>query len=71
MVRDHVKGFAEVQVDEICPPSPIHQSCYSILEGHQIGQAQSALGEAMLAVSKRSLSHMCLNTAFLQTVCRH
>ena len=24
VVRDHVKGFAEVQVDDICCPSPVH-----------------------------------------------
>ncbi len=51
MVRDHVKGLAEVQVDDIHRPSPIHQSHHSIIEGHQIGQARSTLGEAMLAVS--------------------
>jgi len=50
-VRDHVKGLAEVQVDDIHHPSPIRQSRNSIIEGHQIGQARSALGEAMLAVS--------------------
>ncbi|EPP28625.1 hypothetical protein CP082626L3_1346, partial [Chlamydia psittaci 08-2626_L3] len=32
-------------------PSPVDQSHHSTTEGHQIGQAQSALGEAMLAVS--------------------
>ena len=53
MVRDHVKGFAEVQVDGIHLPSPVHQSQHRIIEGHQIGQARSALGEAMLAVSNR------------------
>ena len=39
------------QVDDIHRPSPVHRSHHSIIEGHQIGQAQSALGEAMLAVS--------------------
>jgi len=51
VVRDHAKGLVEVQVDDIHCPPPIHQSHHSIIEGHQIGQAQSALGEAMLAVS--------------------
>jgi len=51
MVRDHVKGLAEVQVDDFHHPSPVHRSCHSMTEGHQIGQAQSALSEAMLAVS--------------------
>jgi len=50
-MRDHVKGLAEVQVDDIHCPSPIHRSCHSIIKGHQIGRARSALGEAMLAVS--------------------
>ena len=50
-MRDHVKGFAEVQEDNIRCPSPIHQCHHSIIEGHQIGQAKSALGEAMLTVS--------------------
>ena len=51
MVKDHVKGSVEVQVDDIHHPSPVDQSHHSTTEGHQIGQAQSALGEAMLAVS--------------------
>jgi len=51
VVRDHVKGLAEVQVDDIHHPYPVHRSRHSIIEGHQIGQARSALGEAMLAVS--------------------
>ena len=49
-MRDHVKGRAEVQVDDIHHPSPIHWCRHSIVEGHQIGQARSALGEAMLGV---------------------
>ena len=51
MVRDHVKGLAEVQKDVIRYLSPIHQSHHSITEGHQIGQARAALGEAVLAES--------------------
>ena len=53
VVRDHAKGFAEVQVDDIHRPSPIHKRHYSIIGGHQIGQELSALGEAMLAVLNR------------------
>ena len=37
-VWDHVKGLAQVQAD------------HSIIESHQVGQARSALAEAMLAV---------------------
>ena len=51
MVSDRVKGLAEVQVDDIHCPSPIHRSRHSIVEGHQIGQARSVLVEATLAVS--------------------
>ena len=51
VVRDHVKGFAEIQVDDIHHPSPIHWCRHSIIEGNWIGQAWSALGEAMLTVS--------------------
>ena len=50
-MRDHVKGLAKVQVDDIHCPSPVHQSRNFIIEGHQIGQARSVLGEAVLAVS--------------------
>ncbi len=49
MVWDQVKGLAQVQVDDISCPSSVHQSHHSIVEGHQIGQAQSAFGKAMLA----------------------
>jgi len=35
VVRDHVKGFAEVQEDDICHPSPVHWCCHSIIEHHQ------------------------------------
>ena len=50
VVWDHVKGFAEVQVNIICCSSFVHLCCHSIIEGHQIGRAQSALGEAVLDV---------------------
>ena len=44
---DHMKGLTEFQVDDISSFSFIH----SIIEGHQISQAQSALGGAILAGS--------------------
>lgn len=45
-MEDHKKGLTEVQVDGISRSSFIHST-----EGHQIIQAQFALGEAILAVS--------------------
>ena len=62
VVRDHVKDFAEVQVDDIHHSSPVNRSHHSIIEGHQIGQAQSALGEAMLAVSNHLFVSLCALT---------
>ena len=47
---DHVKGLTQVQVDDICCPSFVHRCCHPIIEGHQIGQARSALGGVILAV---------------------
>ena len=56
---NHVKGLAQVQVDEIHCPSFLHQCHLSIVD-HQICQAQSALGEAALVVSDHLLiSHVC------------
>lgn len=52
---DHVKGLAEIQVDDIGCPSFVHRCCHSITEGHHIGQARSALGEAVLAALDRLL----------------
>lgn len=49
-MRDHVKGFAEVQEDDICHTFSVDRCCHSIIEGPQIGQARSALDEAILAV---------------------
>ena len=43
-------GFAEVQVDNISCPFFVYQCHHSIIEGHQIGQVQSTLTDAMLAV---------------------
>ena len=39
-----------IPTDDICCPSFVHQCCFSIIEGHQVGLAQSALGEAVLTV---------------------
>lgn len=47
MVWDQVRGLAEVQVENMSCPLFAHQCT----EGHQIGQALSALVEAILAVS--------------------
>ncbi len=52
---DHVKGLAEVQVDDISCLSSVHQCQYSVIEGCQIGQTQPSFGEAMLAVSDHPL----------------
>jgi len=58
-MREHVKGLAEVQVDDVHCPSLVHWCRHSIIEGYQIGQARSALVEAMLAVSDHFLiSHV-------------
>lgn len=44
---DHVKGFAEVHVNDInCLPF-IQQHHQSGIKGHQIGRAQHSLGEAI------------------------
>lgn len=46
----------EVLIDYISHSSFFHWCPYSIIEGYQIGRAQSALGEAILAVSDHLLS---------------
>ena len=51
VVPDHVKGLAQVQGHKISSPSFVHLYQHSIIEGHHVGQAQSAHGEAVLAVS--------------------
>ena len=58
MECDHVKGLGQVQADDISYSYFLYQCCHSIIEDHQIGQAWSALGEAMLAVSDDLLSHV-------------
>jgi len=56
---DHLRGLAQVQVDDTSRPSFVHQCHHSIIEGHQIGQARFALGEAVLAVMDHLLiSHV-------------
>ena len=47
---DHVKGLTEVQVDDIGWSSLSNLCSHSIIVGHWIGQAQFALGEAVVAV---------------------
>jgi len=46
----------EVLKDYISHSSFVHWCPYSIIEGHQIGHAHSALGEAMLVVSDHLLN---------------
>ena len=58
-MRDHVKGFAEVQIDDTRCPSPVHRCHYSITEGHQIGQVQSALNKATPAILNHLFSSSC------------
>ena len=58
MVQDHVKGLAQVRVHDISSSSFIGQCHHSITGDHQIGQAQSALGGAMLALLDHLISHM-------------
>lgn len=43
MVRIHVKGLVEIEVDDIRCLSFVHQCCYSIIEGHEISQVWAAL----------------------------
>lgn len=50
-MRGRVKGHAEIHVDDIPRPPPIHPSRHSIVEGHQMAQAGSDVAGAVLAVS--------------------
>ena len=52
---DHVKGLAENQMDDISCLPFILRCCHSIIECHQIGQAQPSLDEAMLVISDHLL----------------
>jgi len=49
----HVKGLAQVHVDGITYSSFAQWCCHFPIEVHQMRQTQSALGEAMLAVSNQ------------------
>jgi len=57
-MRNHVKDFAEVFVDDICHPFPVPRCHHFIIEGYQIGQARSTLGEAVLA----ALDHLFISS---------
>ena len=48
---DHVKDLTEIQIDDINGFCLIHWCNYAIIEGHWVGQAGFALGEAVLVVS--------------------
>ena len=50
VVWDH-NDLAQVQVDDNSCPSFVHWWCHFIIEGHQIGEAWSALTKAVLAAS--------------------
>lgn len=51
-VGDDVKGFAEVQADNIHSLPLIHQAGHLIIRGDQVGQAGPALPKPMLAGSE-------------------
>jgi len=51
VMRGQIRGLAQVQVYDFCCSSFVYEgSGGSLIDGPKIGQAQSALGEAMLAV---------------------
>jgi len=54
-MRNSVKCFPQIQVDDIICSSLIHQCSNPITEGHHTCQALLALGEAMLAVTNHLL----------------
>ena len=60
VVRDNVKCFAQIQVDDISYSSLTHQCCNPVVEGHQICQARFACSEAMLAVTNHFFVSKCL-----------
>lgn len=62
VVGDCVKGLTEVQINDICSPSPVHP----ITGVHWVGQAGLALGEALLAVSNHLIFKM--STMILQII---
>ena len=57
MVWDHIKGFAEIQVDNISCFSFVH-CCRLSIVGYQLGEVWSALGEAVLAISDHLILHV-------------
>lgn len=59
VMRDSVKHFAQVQLDNIHCFS-LTQCCHPVKGGHQICQVQFAISEAMLTVS----SHVCFPCTF-------
>lgn len=66
-----VKDFAEVQVNAICSPSLVHCWHHPIREGHGVGQAGLAFGEAMLPIPSHLLSSPCLSRASRRDLPRH
>ena len=50
VVGYHVKGLAEVQVDDFRGSSLVHWCSYTIIKGHYVGQAGFVLGEATLVL---------------------
>lgn len=54
-MQDSIECFAQVQAGDISHFYFIHHRCNSSVKGHQIGQAQFTLSEAMLAVSNHRL----------------
>lgn len=61
---DYVKGLAEIQVDDISYFTLSSEAV--IVAGYQMGQARSALDEAVLTVSGHFLSCMCLSVDSLR-----
>jgi len=64
---DCAKSLTEVWIDDIGGSSLVHWCSYTITEGHQVGQAGFALGEAMLVIP---CSSMCLSRASRRICCR-
>ena len=52
-----VKGFAQVQIDDINGSSFVHLYRHSMIEGHQNDKAQCAVAEVTLAV----LDHLLIS----------
>lgn len=68
-MRHRAMSKAQVEVDNSTCPSFVHQCHHPITEGHQVGQARSALG-ATRAVDGRSHSFLGLKVAvFTAAIC--